>query len=333
VTELATTTSVQQACEALGYPRSSYYREAQPSPPPAEGRSRPRPGRALAAEEREKVRQILNSERFLDCAPREVYATLLDEGRYYCSIRTMYRILEEHDEVRERRNQKRHPVYTRPELVATAPNQVWTWDITWLRGPVPYSYYALYVILDLYSRYVVGYMIAEQESAALAERLIAETCAKQGIERDALTLHSDRGSAMTSKTVALLLQDLGVVKSHTRPYTPNDNPYSEAQFKTMKYRPDYPDRFASPPLARVWAHDFFDWYNNHHHHTGLGLMTPADVHYGRAEEVIRRRQVTLQAAYEQHPERFVNGPPQAPQLPKAVWINPPVMEEDDGPSS
>jgi putative transposase len=266
---------------------------------------------------------VLNSEPFQDCAPREVYATLLDEGQYLCSWSTMYRILKERRQVRERRNQLRHPTYTKPELLATGPNQLWSWDLTKLRGPAKWTYYYLYTILDVFSRYVVGWLIAERESARLAEQLIGETCAKQGIEPDQLTVHADRGSSMISKTVALLLADLGVRKSHSRPHVSNDNPYSESQFKTMKYRPDYPDRFGSIQDARAWARPFFHWYNHEHHHSGLGLLTPATVHYGQAQVVIDRRQQVLQAAYVAHPERFVRGQPKPPALPTEVWINKP----------
>jgi len=281
------------------------------------------PERALKPREKEQVRQVLNSEPFQDSAPREVYATLLDAGQYLCSWRTMYRILKEHQLVRERRNQLRHPTYTKPELLATGPNQLWSWDITKLRGPAKWTYYYLYVILDVYSRYVTGWLIAECESARLAEQLIAQTCTKQEIVPDQLTLHADRGSAMKSKPVALLLADLGVTKTHSRPYVSNDNPYSEAQFKTMKYRPSYPERFGSIQDARAWARPFFHWYNHEHYHSGLALLTPATVHYGQAQAVLERRQETLQAAYAAHPERFVRGVPRPPSLPMEVWINEP----------
>jgi putative transposase len=236
----------------------------------------------LSQEEKTQVRQVLDSERFQDCAPRQVYATLLDEGEYLCHWRTMYRILDEHGEVRERRNQLQHPVYTKPELLATAPNQLWSWDITKLKGPAKWTYYYLYVVLDVFSRYVVGWMVAEREAANLAEKLIADSCTKQGIEPSQLTLHADRGPSMRSKSVAQLLADLGVTKTHSRPYTANDNPYSESQFKTMKYRPDFPERFDSVVDARSWGREFFRWYNHDHRHSGLGLMTPATVHYGQA---------------------------------------------------
>jgi putative transposase len=282
----------------------------------------------LSVEEKVEIRAVLNSERFCDSAPRQVYATLLDEdGVYYCHWRTMYRILEEHGEVGERRKQRRHPTRVKPELRATGPRQVWTWDITQLKGPG--HYYYLYTIIDVFSRYVVGWMIANQESGELARQLIAETCEKQGIERDRLTLHADRGSAMRSKTVQDLLADLGVSKSYSRPYTPTDNPYSEAQFKTLKYQPDYPKAFEGITHARRWARAFFDWYNQAHHHTGLALMTPATVHYGEVQRVQKRRQRTLDAAYDAHPERFVSGRPSPPQLPQEVWINQPKQVHEE----
>jgi putative transposase len=318
--QLSKRVGVSAACRALGVPRSTFYRAQQPKREP---KPRPTPERALKPEEKEQVLQVLNSEPFQDSAPREVYATLLDDGKYLCSWSTMYRILKEHQLVRERRDQLRHPTYTKPELLATAPNELWSWDITKLRGPAKWTYYYLYTILDVFSRYVTGWLIADCESASLAKQLIAETCAKQGIELDQLTLHSDRGSAMTSKTVALFLATLGVTKSHSRPYVSNDNPYSESQFKTMKYRPDYPDRFGSIQDARAWARTFFQWYNHEHYHTALGLLTPATVHYGQAQAAIDQRQQVLQAAYAAHPERFVRGEPKPPSLPTEVWINKP----------
>jgi putative transposase len=318
--QLSERTGVSAACESLGVPRSSFYRARQPK---SEPKPRPTPERALTPEEKEQVRQTLNSERFQDSAPRQVYATLLDDGKYLCSWSTMYRILNEHQEVRERRDQLRHPNYTKPELLATGPNQLWSWDITKLKGPAKWTYYYLYTILDVFSRYVPGWLIAECESATLAEQLIAESCTKQGIEPDQLTLHADRGSAMRSKTVAHLLADLGVTKTHSRPYVSNDNPYSESQFKTMKYRPDFPERFGSIQDARAWARPFFHWYNHEHHHSGLGLLTPVTVHYGQAQAVIEQRRKVLLAAYAAHPERFVRGEPKPPSLPTEVWINKP----------
>lgn len=327
---LAKKIPVSRACAVLDYPRSSLYQQRRPAGKKAR-RPRPAPPRTLSAEEKTGVLAALDSERFQDQAPHQVYGTLLDEGVYYCSVSTMYRILRANNQVRERRHQRQHPEYTRPELLASGPKQLWSWDITKLRGPVTWTYYYLYVLLDVFSRFVVGWLLAKGESAELAEQLIAESCARQAIDADQLTLHADRGSAMTSKTVAQLLIDLNVAKSHSRPYTPDDNPFSEAQFKTLKYRPDYLDRFESLDAARAWARAFFDWYNNHHRHSSLGLMTPATVHYGQAAELTIQRQVTLQAAYNAHPERFVNGVPRPPEVPQEVWINPPRSTGESGP--
>ncbi len=302
--------------------RSSLYRARKPSQEISKRAISPR---ALSETEREEVRHELNSERFQDLAPREVYATLIDEGRYLCSWRSMYRILVDNEEVRERRNQLRHPNYTKPELLATGPNQLWSWDITKLLGPAKWNYYHLYTILDVYSRYAVGWLIAERESAALAQELISETCVRQGIQSGQLTIHADRGSSMTSKSVAFLMADLGVTKTHSRPHVSNDNPYSEAQFKTLKYQPDYPGHFGCLSDARTWAQTFFNWYNYEHHHSGLALLTPAEVHYQRAEAVLKKRQDVLQAAYDKNPQRFVKGFPILEQLPGAVWINPPKI--------
>ena len=310
-----------EACEALGVSRSTLYRRRRPVT--SKPKRRPRPQRALDTTERERVLSALHCERFVDKAPAQVWATLLDEGIYHCSIRTMYRILSEHGEVRERRNQLRHPNYQKPELVAEAPNQVWSWDITKLRGPVKWTYFYLYVILDIFSRYVTGWMLARRESAELARRLISESCLKQNIEADQLTIHADRGSSMRSKSVALLLADLGITKTHSRPYVSNDNPYSESQFKTMKYCPEFPSRFGCLEDGRLFCGGFFDYYNNAHRHSGLGLMTPAAVHYGRADELNAARRQVLLEAHRAHPERFVHGTPQPPVLPRQVWINPP----------
>jgi len=319
------------ACAVLGIPRSSLYRQIERFEKPREDLPKPRPApdRALTREERIQVRDILNSDRFQDASPRQVWARLLDESTYLCSWRSMYRILDEYDEVRERRDLLRHPAYTKPELLAEAPNQLWSWDITKLRGPFKGIYYYLYVILDVFSRYGVGWMVAGQESKALAYELIEETCRKEGVCREQLVLHADRGPAMKAKTVALLLSNLGVGKSHSRPHVPDDNPYSEAQFKTMKYRPDYPDRFGCVEDARVWARGFFEWYHHQHFHTGLGLMTPAAVHFGQAGQIRIERQRVLDLAYTAHPERFVRGKPVPPALPTAVWINPPKTELPD----
>jgi putative transposase len=295
----------------------------EPPLPLTDTRPSPSSPRTLSAAEEATVRQILHSDRFMDSSPYQVYGTLLDEGHYYCSIATMYRLLRAEGEQHERRRHQVHPAYTKPELLATAPNQLWTWDITKLRSPVKWHYYYLYVLLDAFSRYVVGWLIAERESAQLAEELIAASCQQQNIQRDQLTIHSDRGGPMTAKSLALFLTDLGVAQSHSRPYTSNDNPFSEAQFKTLKYRPDYPDRFGSLADARTWANPFFAWYNHQHRHTALGLLTPATVHQGLAQQYHQQRQQVLQAAYARHPERFIKGQPLPPALPTAVWINPP----------
>jgi putative transposase len=311
---------VAPACAALGLSRSTYYRQLRPVHGPRPKKASPR---ALPTEERATVLAVLHEPRFVDLAPAEVYATLLDEQSYLCSERTMYRVLAENREVRERRAQLRHPKYAAPELLATAPNQLWSWDITKLLGPEKWSYFYLYVVLDVFSRYVVGWLIADQESSLLAEQLIADACAQQNINPGQLTLHADRGSSMKSKLVAMLLADLGVTKTHSRPHVSDDNPYSEAHFKTLKYRPDFPARFGSTEDARSFHGDFFRWYNNDHHHTGLGLMTPADVHFGRAEQRHTERGLVLQAAQRAHPERFVGGTPVPPALPTAAWINKP----------
>lgn len=304
-------------------PRATLHRRRQaPAAPALARRARPTPKRALSCQERQQVLDLLHSPRFIDSSPAQIYATLLDEGLYLCSVRTFYRLLHSHQEVRERRNQLRHPSYQRPELLATAPNQVWSWDITKLRGPVKGSHYSLYVILDIYSRYVVGWLVAEGESKALAERLIRETLTKYSIAPGQLTLHADRGSCMTAQTVTQLLAELEVAKSHSRPHTSNDNPYSEAQFKTLKYCPQFPERFASIHEARAFCRSFFGWYNSQHRHSGIALLTPADVHFGRAHQVLEQRAATLTAAYKAHPERF-RRPPVPQPLPDAVWINPP----------
>jgi len=320
VTQIGPRLGIAPTCAALGLPRATYYRRRRPSrvAPPR----RPSP-RALGAAERAVVLEQLHAPRFVDLAPGEVYATLLDEGTYLCSERTMYRLLGEHAEVRERRDQLRHPVYAAPELLARRPNELWSWDITKLLGPAKWTYFYLYVMLDVFSRYVVGWMVAHRESATLAEQFIHETCARQEIGRDQLTIHADRGAAMTSKPVAFLLADLGVTKTHSRPHVSNDNPFSEAQFKTLKYRPDFPERFGAIQDARAHGHAFFPWYNTAHHHTGLGLLTPHDVHYGLADARVAARADTLTAAHAAHPERFPRGVPHPPACPTAAWINPP----------
>jgi putative transposase len=311
----------RRACEAVGRPRASHYRAKQdpihgpPSP-------RPRSHRALADNEINNIVSVLTSERFCDQAPAQVWATLLDEGTYLASVSTMYRELRKRSMVRERRAQARRPAHIKPELVATAPNQVWSWDITKLAGPHKWTWYQLYVILDVYSRYAVNWLVAPRESDRLAEELIADAIHHHQVPDGQLTLHADRGSSMTSKTVSQLLADLGVLKSHSRPHVSNDNPYSEAQFKTLKYSPRFPKRFSSLAQCRAFINEFFDHYNNQHRHSGIGLHTPADVHYGRADKIRQQRQAVLDAAYTATPHRF-RQPPSAPHIPEAAWINEP----------
>ncbi len=316
-------------CDALSVPRATLYRRrAEASAPSSEPTPRPTPERALSPAERQQVLDVLHSERFVDTAPAEVVATLMDEEKYLCSPRTMYRILASEDEVRERRNQLTHPPYAKPELLATGPNQVWSWDITKLKGPVKWTYFYLYVMLDIFSRYVVGWMVAQRESSELAKQLISESCEKEGVEEGQLTIHADRGSAMKSKTTGQFIADLGVTKSHSRPHVSNDNPFSESHFKTYKYRPGFPDRFGSQQHALSWSRVFFPWYNQDHRHSGIAMLTPEMVHRGQAEAVLGQRHKVALAAYQVHPERFVNGPPQPVVMPHAVWINPPPQPGD-----
>jgi putative transposase len=323
---------VVAACTALGVSRASYYRVQKPKPEPA---PRPRPARALTDEERAHVLVTLDSEAFMDMAPGQVYAKLLEDGEYLCSTRTMYRVLADADQVRERRAQRRHPEYKKPQLVATAPNQVWSWDTTKLPGPTKGTYYTLYVILDIFSRYIVGWQVTERESAAAAQELIAACCGQQRIVREQLTVHSDRGSPMVAKSTAQLYIDLGVAKSHSRPHTSNDNPYSESNFRTLKYRPDMPDQLGSLPHARQVVRQLVDWYNDEHYHVGLALLHPVDVHYGRTADIVAARQRVLDEAHRRHPERFVRGQPTQKTPPAAAWINPPPMDpivsDDAGP--
>ncbi len=326
---LAKEVNIQQACAALAIPRASYYRWQDREEQGSKERRKNRPPLSLSAEEERFVLEILHSDRFVDQAPQEIYNTLLDEGNYLCSVRTMYRILNKHGEVKERRNQLVHPHYQKPELLATAPNQLWSWDITKLRGPAKWTYYYLYVILDVFSRYVVGWMVAHREGAALAQKLIEQTCEKQGIKPGQLTIHADRGSSMISKPVAFLMADLGITKSHSRPYVSDDNPYSESQFKTLKYRPDFPERFGSIEDARAFCQPFFRWYNGEHYHSGIGFLTPAAVHYGNAEQIIKERQAVLIAAYEKYPKRFKGKPPSPATIPETVWINKPAVDPSD----
>lgn len=320
--QLGAQVGIARACRVLAVPRSTLYRARQAQP---EAQPRPTPPRALSAAEKAEVRAVLNSERFCDSAPREVYATLLDEDRtYLCHWRTMYRILHEHNEVRERRQPRQRPRRAKPELRATGPNQLWSWDITYLQGR--HRSYYLYTIVDVYSRYVVGWMVATREGGDLAEHLITVSCDKHAIAPDELTLHADRGRAMRAKPVRQLLRDLGITESHSRPGTPTDNPYSEAHFKTLKYCPDYPVTFSTAREAREWVKAFVHWYNHEHHHTGLALMTPAMVHQGQVAEVREQRQQVLDVAYTTHPERFVSGRPVPALPPQEVWINPPTTD-------
>lgn len=324
VTELAPLVGVRQACAALGEAQARWYRRHRQSPLPERAERVPTPQpRALSEVERKEVRRVLNSPEHVDEAPATVYAKLLDAGIYLASVPTMYRVLREHDEVGERRRHATHPATKKPELLANGPNEIWSWDITKLLGPAKWTYYYLYVIIDIYSRYVPGWMLARAENGALAKALLSETIAKQGIGEGRLTIHSDRGSPMVAKPVAFLLADLGVTKSHSRPHTSNDNPFSEAQFRTMKYRPEFPDRFGSHEDAHSFCGRFFGWYNDDHRHSGIGYHTPADVHYGRAGAIRAQRAGVLSDAYAAHPERFVRKFPEPPALPTAVWINEP----------
>ena len=270
---------------------------------------------------------VLHEERFQDWAPAAVQATLLDEGNYLCSTRTMYRILEQEGETRERRDQAIHPLYQKPELLADAPNQLWSWDITKLRGPAKWNYFQLYVMIDVFSRYVTGWMVAERESAELAKHFIEDTLQKHTIPPGQLTIHADRGKVMRSKPVAFLMADLGIAKTHSRPYVSNDNPYSESQFRTLKYRPGFPDRFGCIQDCRVFCQQFFTWYNHQHCHSGIALLTPSMVHFGQAPAVLSQRQLVLDAAYLAHPERFVRKAPTVQPLPGMVWINKPVSSD------
>jgi putative transposase len=308
--------------------RATYYRKQRPSQadqplPPTRRKSH----RALSEQERQQVLATLLLERFVDRAPRQIVATLLDENIYLCSASTMYRLLRAEQMVQERRNLARHPAYKKPELLATGPNQVWSWDITKLKGAVKYSYYCLYVIIDIFSRYVVDWRVAERESAELAKELILSATLQQGIDPNQLTIHADRGSAMKSKSVAQLLLDLGVEKTHSRPHVSNDNPYSESQFKTIKYAPDFPERFGSHEDAQIQSEQLFEWYNHHHRHSGIAMLTPAMVHHGEGTKRLAARAEVLVQAYAAHPERFVLGVPKPGELPEAVWINPPAANQ------
>jgi len=323
VVELAPIIGVAAACRLFGRSRAGHYRDTKL---PVYGPVRPRvkgSPRALDDAERQTVLDVLHSERFCDAAPAQVWATLLDEDTYLCSISTMYRILHANHEVRDRRNPAQHPALVKPELVATAPNQVWSWDITKLAGPQKWQWFHLYVIIDVFSRYIVGWHVATRETAALAQAMIKTSIEEHDVPAGQLTLHADRGTSMTSKPVAFLLADLGVTRSHSRPHVSNDNPYSEAHFKTLKYSPTFPANFDNLIQARDFCTKFFEHYNNHHRHSGIAFHTPADVHHHRAADTRQQRQSALDTAYHHHPERFVRQPPQAPTLATHAWINQP----------
>ncbi len=320
VAELVPAMPTRRALRALGAAHATWYRRRAPRVH-APARPRPAPARALSSIERQRIVETLNSARFADCTPYTAWARLLDEGTYLASVRTFYRVLATEGQMRERRDQLVHPAHLKPELIATAPNQVWSWDITRLRSTMKWQHFYLYVLLDIFSRYVVGWLVASAENAGLASALIEETCDKHGIARDTLTLHSDRGSPMRAKTTAELLVDLGVAASFSRPRVSNDNPFSEAQFKTLKYRPDFPERFDGIEQARTHLRGFFAWYNDEHRHSGIGFMTPAAVHFGRSGVIDDQRRRVLQAAYAAHPERFKGRLPTPPALPAIVGIN------------
>lgn len=309
-------------CETLGVNRSTWYNHLAPKTTP-EGRT---PPRKLAESERAEVLRTLNSETFQNESVPTVYAKLLDKETYLCSQRTMYRILKDQKQTRPRRHEREHPNYHKPQLVATGPNQVWSWDITRLKGPKSWIFYELYVVIDIYSRCIVSWCLSEHESGEQAKALIKAACIREGINKHQLTVHSDRGRAMRSKQLSDLYGELGIIRSLNRPRVSNDNPYSESQFKTLKYRPDYPDRFGSIEDARTHLRAFFEWYNTEHRHSGIAMMPPAEVHAGRSEEIRRKRQTILRKAHQRHPERFVRGIPQAKGVPEKVWINEPVSE-------
>jgi putative transposase len=323
VEELTPLIGTRPACRALGASPATIYRRWRPRHPrPA--RPRPTPARALSEPERQQVLEVLHTERFVDVSPEETWATLLDEGTYLCSTRTMYRILAaHHGGVRERRNQLTHPSYAKPELLAERPNELWSWDVSKLKGPAKWTWFYLYVILDIFSRYIVAWTVQYRENAQLAMALIEQAVEQQQITPKILTLHADRGSPQRAKPVAFLLAELAITKTHSRPYTSSDNPYSESNFKTLNYQPEFPARFDDIDHARGHCRAFVDWYNHAHRHSGIALMTPAAVHYGQAEQLHAARAVVLDAAYQRHPDRFVLKPPAPPELPTAAWINKP----------
>jgi len=326
--DLGRTVGTKSACSALSVPRATFYRQTSNNGTPMEQVCSTAPPLALMPAEKQAVIDVLHSERFQDMAPHQIYTNLLDDGQYLCSVSTMYRFMREiHGDVKERRRQVQRPHYEKPELLATGPNQVYSWDITKLKTSQKWTYLYLYVIIDIFSRYVVGWLVAPHESSELAKQLIEETCIKQNIEPGTLTLHADRGSSMKSKAVAQLLADLGVTKTHSRPHVSNDNPYSESQFKTLKYCPQFPGRFGSIEDATAFCRFFFNWYNKHHHHSGIAMMTPENLHYGHAQTIQKQRQEVLFEAFQRFPKRFKGIVPQPTPLPDAVWINKPSASD------
>lgn len=324
--KLAAEIGIARACEVLAIAKASYYRWKKQLAQPKKPRKKTITARSLSIEEKQKVLTILNSEEFMDKTPSQVYAKLLDRGEYLCSIRTMYRVLKENNQVKERRQIRAQRNYKKPELLATKPNMVWSWDITKLKGPHVWTYFYLYVVIDIYSRYVVGWMVASKEKAELGQELIKTTYARQNVKKGQIAVHSDRGPAMIAKSWETLVTDLEINKTLSRPYVSDDNPFSESQFKTLKYCPEYPERFGCVEDARSFCQAFFDWYNNEHYHSGIGLMTPSVVHYGQADQVIAKRQEVLLEAYSKHPDRFVSKIPKPKAPPAEVWINPPKRD-------
>jgi putative transposase len=324
INKLSERINLSRVLENIGLPRSTYYywKNQKDISNSGSRKTKNKPSWSLSNKERQTVLNIMNSEEYCDMSPAQIYHSLLDKDEYFCSIRTMYRILSENNQIKERR-QRRSSNYIKPELLAISPNQVWSWDITKLKSVLKWTYYYLYVILDIYSRYIVGWLLAYRENSDLAKQLIYETCLKQNIARDQLTIHADHGSSMRSKPVAFLLSDLGITKTHSRPYQSNDNPYSESQFKTLKYHPTFPDRFNSIEEARTFCSEFFNWYNNNFYHSGLGYYTPYSVHYGTYGEIYLGREKALEKAFSRTPLRFKNGVPKPKKVPDCVWINKP----------
>lgn len=326
--ELAELVNVKASCDALAVARPSYYRRCRPPTPKPAAVERPPNPRRYSDAERDAILQVLNSKRFCDKSPEQVEAILAEEGKRIASARTMYRILAALQQVRERRNRRRHFVHHTPRLVAHGPNEVWSWDISRLKGPEKGIWYMLYVALDIYSRFVVGWLLAERENSKIAQHFLRETMRKQGIEPGQLTVHQDRGSPMRAKSTMELLDDLGAGRSYSRPQVSNDNPFSESHFGTIKQRPDLPDRLANIEHGRQVLREIYSWYNYEHHHSGIMMLTPAQVHLSQADQMLAKRHALRMAAYEANPLRFISGPPSRQQLPAEVWINPPVANAD-----